>query len=113
MSKVDDTRPAPTVYTIPEQAHIALVEMAYFLRMMAHLTEPGSKASDYEAKLRPTALSWCFSSLSKEIDTILGATYCAEEPAKASRSAKARKRLSTIAARIGQSQMPMRQKRAL
>ena len=75
MSKVADARPAPTVYTIPEQAHIALVEMAYFLRMMAHLTEPGSNASNHDAQLRPTALSWCFSSLSKEIDTILGSTH--------------------------------------
>jgi hypothetical protein len=94
MSKVADARPAPTVYEIPEQAHIALVEMAYFLRMMAHLTEPGSNASKRDAQLRPTALSWCFSSLSKEIDTILGATHCSDAIANSSRSSKASKRLS-------------------
>lgn len=91
MSKVADARPAPTVYTIPEQAHIALVEMAYFLRMMAYLTEPGSKASDYEAQLRPTALSWCFSNLSKEIDTILGATCCPNVAVKRPDKTSARK----------------------
>lgn len=89
MSKVDDTRPAPTVYTIPEQAHIALVEMAYFLRMMAHLTEPGSNASGRDAQLRPTALSWCFSSLSREIDTILGASYFSNSVTRTSRPDKA------------------------
>ena len=75
MSKAADARPAPSVFTIPEQAHLSLVEMACFLRMMAHLTEPGSRASDHDARLRPTALSWCFSSLSKEIDAVIGATY--------------------------------------
>ena len=79
MSKVADTRPAPTVLAIPEHAHFSLVQVAYFLRLMANLTEPGTNASNYEAQLRPSALSWCFSSLSKEIDAFLCATYPSDE----------------------------------
>ncbi|MUV15195.1 XAC0095 family protein [Noviluteimonas gilva] len=68
-----DPRTSTAVFGIPEPAHFSLVQIAYFMRLMAQLTKPGSNASDYEAILRPNSLGWCFSSLSKELDAILGA----------------------------------------
>ena len=87
MSKVlNDPRTSTAVFGLPEPAHFSLVQIAYFMRLMAQLTKPGTNASDYEAILRPNALGWCFSSLSKELDAILGAiTDRAEKPARPGR----------------------------
>ncbi len=95
MSKVADARPAPTVIAIPEEAHFSLVQVAYFLHLMKQLTEPGTNASNYEAHLRPSALSWCFSSLSKEIDAIIGATYFSEDVPNGPREKAVKKKLVT------------------
>jgi hypothetical protein len=82
MSKATNaTHARPTVYAIPEHAHLALVQVKFFLSMMARLTEPGTNASRHDAQLRPDSLAWCFSSLSKEIDAIVGATYYSNEVA--------------------------------
>ena len=74
MSKaLKDPRTSTAVFGLPEPAHFSLVQIAYFMRLMSQLTEPGTNASNYEVILRPNSLGWCFSSLSKELDAILGA----------------------------------------
>lgn len=79
---------APTVYAIPEQAHFALVQINYFLRLMAYLTETGTKASSHDARLRPDSLGWCFSGLAKEIDAIVGAIHYSDDIARSPRPGK-------------------------
>ncbi len=94
MSKVvNDPRTSTAVLAIPEPAHFSLVQIAYFVRLMAHLTQPGGSASDHDARLRPSALGWCFSNLSKELDAIIEATYLADDAAKQpGKSAASRRR---------------------
>jgi hypothetical protein len=83
MSKdLHDPRTSTAVLSIPEPAHFSLVQIAYFVRLMAHLTEPGTNASNYDAILRPNSLGWYFSNLSRELDAIIDATYLAGEGPK-------------------------------
>jgi hypothetical protein len=90
MSKaLKDPRTSTAVFGLPEPAHFSLVQIAYFMRLMAQLTEPGTNASNYEAILRPNSLGWCFSSLSKELDSILGSI--SDGAAKSARPAQRRK----------------------
>lgn len=92
MSKATNTPHAtPAVFAIPEHAHLALVQVKFFLSMMARLTEPGTNASRHDSQLRPDSLAWCFSSLSKEIDAIVGATYYSNEVAEAAEARKKRR----------------------
>ena len=78
--------PAPTVYALPEHAHVELIQLRDHLRLMAQLTEVGSNASRHDARLRPDALVWWFSRLSKDIDDIVGATYWSGEVAESAPS---------------------------
>lgn len=87
---------APTVYALPEHAHVELVQLREHLRLMAQLTDVGTVASAYDARLRPDALAWWFLRLSRDIGAIVESTYwsasVAEAPApKAVRKRKARK----------------------
>ena len=92
MSKATNTpNTTPAVFAIPEHAHLSLVQVKFFLSMMARLTEPGTNASRHDAQLRPDSLAWCFSSLSKEIDAIVGATYYSNEVAEGAEARKKRK----------------------
>jgi hypothetical protein len=71
----------PTVFCIPEAAHLELVKLRDHLRMMSRLVEPGTAASDHDFILRPHALSWFVTQLSREIDQVLEATYWSEDHA--------------------------------
>jgi hypothetical protein len=76
MSKVpSDARTTPATYAIPEKAHFNLVQIAFFVRLMAHLTENGTNASIPNARLAPDAMGWCFANLSKEMDAIVDAIH--------------------------------------
>jgi hypothetical protein len=66
---------APTVYVIPDHAHLALVQIRDHLRLLTRLTETGTEASAHDAHLRPDAMAWWFSRLSRDIDGILEETY--------------------------------------
>ena len=74
--------PAPTVYALPEHAHVELIQLRDHLRLMAQLTEVGSNASRHDARLRPDALAWWFSRLSRDIDAVVNATYWVKEVAE-------------------------------
>ncbi len=74
---------APTVYALPEAAHLQLVQMCEHLRLMAQLTELGSNASNPDARLRPDALGWWFSRLERDIDEIISASSVCVELANA------------------------------
>ena len=74
--------PAPTVYVLPEQAHLALVQMRDHLRLLARLTDTGTEASRHDAVLRPDAMAWCFSRLARDLDDIVGVTYWSEAAAE-------------------------------
>jgi hypothetical protein len=67
--------PAPTVYALPEAAHVELIQIRDHLRLLCFLTDTGSNASRHDALLRPDALAWWFSRLSRDIDGIVEATY--------------------------------------
>ncbi|MUV13488.1 XAC0095 family protein [Noviluteimonas gilva] len=70
---------APTVYALPESAHIELVQMRNHLQLMAQLTELGSGAIGPDARLRPEALGWWFSRLQRDIDAVISASsFCIE-----------------------------------
>ena len=75
----------PTVFVIPDHAHLELVQIRDHLRLLTRLTETGTAASDHDMHLRPDALAWWFSRLSRDIDHILEETYwsaaAASEPA--------------------------------
>jgi hypothetical protein len=77
--------PAPTVFVLPEHAHLILVTMRSHLRLLSKLTEPGTSASAYDALFRPDALSWWFSNLSREIDGVIDATYWCPMAAEAAK----------------------------
>ncbi|KGQ20385.1 hypothetical protein LF41_922 [Lysobacter dokdonensis DS-58] len=47
------------------------MQIAYFIRLMAHLTESGTPASVQNARLAPDAIGWCFANLSKEMDAVM------------------------------------------
>ena len=74
---------APTVYALPEAAHVELVQLRDHLRLMAQLTAVGSHASSHDARLRPDALAWWFSRLQKDIDAIVAASSFSTEVAAA------------------------------
>ena len=68
---------APTIYAMPESAHIELVHLRNHLYLMAQLTAAG--AAEHDTRLRPEALAWCFSRLRKDIDEIIAASsFCTE-----------------------------------
>jgi hypothetical protein len=75
--------PTPTVFVLPEQARVDLIQMRNHLRLLALLTEVGSQASRHDALMRPDTLGWWFSRLSKDIDEIVDATYWLKEAAEA------------------------------
>ncbi len=74
---------APTVYALPEHAHVELVQLREHLRLMAQLTDVGTVASAYDARLRPDALAWWFLRLSRDIGAIVESTYWSEAVAAA------------------------------
>ena len=85
---------APTVYALPESAHIELVQMRNHLQLMAQLTELGSGAIGPDARLlRPEALGWWFSRLQRDIDGIISASsFCFEFAAAHAASCEPRRR---------------------
>ncbi|BCT92493.1 hypothetical protein LYSHEL_15170 [Lysobacter helvus] len=66
---------APTVYALPETAHVELIQIRDHLRLLAFLADTGSNASRHDAELRPHALAWWFTRLARDIDGIVEATY--------------------------------------
>jgi hypothetical protein len=83
--------PAPTVYVLPEQAHLALVQMRDHLRLLARLTETGTEASCHDNILRPDAMAWCFSRLARDLDDIVGVAYWSEAAAAEDAARKPRR----------------------
>ena len=86
---------APTVYALPEHAHVELIQLRDHLYMMAKLTRVGTAASAHDARLRPDALAWWFSRLSRDVRDIVESTYWAEgvaatAPVRTSRKKAAR-----------------------
>ena len=80
MSATTETPRRPfTVFAIPEEAHLALVQMGHHARLMAELTAIGTQASKHDARLRPDALSWNFSRMAKELDDIIAVSYFSTE----------------------------------
>jgi hypothetical protein len=75
MDTLSNPQREPTLFCIPEEAHFEFVKLREHLRLMAHLVEPGTAASDHQAMLRPHALSWFVARLWREVDEILQATY--------------------------------------
>ena len=73
--KSDAPQRAPTVFAIPEDAKIELVQLGNHLRLMAQLTKVGSMASTHDARLRPDAMAWNFSRMAKEVEGIVSATW--------------------------------------
>jgi len=95
MQDVPNAHPAaPAVYALPEHAHVELIQLRDHLRLMAQLTECGSNASRHDARLRPDALAWWFSRLSRDISCIVDATYWSNEVASNAAQATARKATS-------------------
>lgn len=74
MPETVSAQPAPTVYVLPEHAHVELIQLRDHLRLMAQLTACGSNASRHDARLRPDALAWWFSRLSRDVASIVDAT---------------------------------------
>src|SRR4249919_358182 len=74
---------APTVFALPEQAHLELIQIRDHLRLLTLLSETGTNASRHDALLHPHALAWWFSRLSRDIDAIVDATYWSAEVANA------------------------------
>ena len=74
-------QPAPTVFAIPEHAHLELIQIRDHLRLLTLLSETGTNASRHDALLHPHALAWWFSRLSRDIDAIVEATYWSAEVA--------------------------------
>ncbi|UHQ19737.1 hypothetical protein LVB87_00775 [Lysobacter sp. KIS68-7] len=70
---------APTVFCIPEEAHIELIKLREFLRVMSRLVEPGTTASEHDFILRPHALSWLITQLWTELGKIVQTTYWSED----------------------------------
>jgi len=75
--------PAPTVFALPEHAHLELIQIRDHLRLLTLLSETGTNASRHDALLQPHALAWWFSRLSRDIDAIVDATYWSAEVANA------------------------------
>ena len=69
----------PTVFCIPEEAHLALIKLHEHLRMMSRLVEPGTVASEHDFILRPYALSWFMTQLWSDVGKILQTTYWSED----------------------------------
>lgn len=69
---------APAVYVIPEKAHFELVRIREHLRLMERLSEPGTAASLHDVELKPHALSWWFSRLSRDLGKVIEAAYWSE-----------------------------------
>ena len=72
---------APYIYALPESAHIEMIQLREHLRLLVTLTEVGSAASRHDTLLRPDALAWWFTRLSRDLDSIVDATYCWSGPA--------------------------------
>jgi hypothetical protein len=72
--KSDTARHAPTVFVIPEEAHLELIKLREHLRLMTRLVEPGSGAL-HACLLHPHALSFWFTTFWRTVDEYLQATY--------------------------------------
>lgn len=93
MSDVSKAQSAtPAVYALPEHAHLELIQLRDHLRLMAQLTECGTNASRHDARLRPDALAWWFSRLSRDISGVVDATYWSNEVAATHAVPKQKKR---------------------
>jgi hypothetical protein len=80
-SRTRAQNPAPAVFVITEQAHLELIQIRDHLRLLAFLTDTGSNASRHDALLRPDALAWWFSRLSRDIDQIVDAAEWSSDAA--------------------------------
>lgn len=72
--KSDTAHHAPTVFVVPEEAHLELIKLREHLRLMTRLVEPGSAAL-HECLLHPHALSFWFTTFWRTVDEYLQATY--------------------------------------
>lgn len=70
----ESNKRAPALYTLPEKAHLELVEMEAHLRLMARLAEPGTAASDAANRLHPHAMAWWFKRFRRDVRRVLDAT---------------------------------------
>lgn len=81
--KSDAPQRKRTVFAIPEEAHIELVQIRDHLRLMAQLTKVGGNASTVDPRLRPDSMAWCFSRLAMEVSDIVETSYYSAELANA------------------------------
>ena len=65
---------AATMFSMPEDAHVCLVEMRNHLRLLAMLTDPDGNTGRPEATFQAHALAWCFSRLERDVDAVVQAT---------------------------------------
>ena len=75
MAKNCFTDETPREYILPEPAHLELIQLREHLRLLVQLTESGTNASRHDTLLRPDALAWWFSRLSRDIDGVVDAAY--------------------------------------
>ena len=71
---------APSVFVLPDEAHLELIKVRDHLRLMTRFVEPGSVALD-DCVLHPHALSFWFTTLWRTLDECLRATYWSGDPA--------------------------------
>ncbi|TDK21059.1 hypothetical protein E2F46_15275 [Luteimonas aestuarii] len=64
----------PMGYVLPEQAHLALLQLRDHLRLLARLTEPAVVSGDEEIPVSPEALAQCFERMARDLDGVLAAT---------------------------------------
>lgn len=83
----DTPRPS-TVFAIPEDAHLRLVQLGNHCRLMAQLTRTGGNASIVDARLRPDSMAWCFQQLAKETEAIVSASWFSTEVVNAFEAAQ-------------------------
>ena len=58
---------APSVFVLPDEAHLELIKVRDHLRLMTRFVEPGSVALD-DCVLHPHALSYWFTTLWRTLD---------------------------------------------
>ena len=88
MSAHPDTPRPSTVFAIPEDAHLRLVQLGNDCRLMAQLTKVGGNASIVDARLRPDSMAWCFQQLAKETEAIVSASWFSTEVVNAFEAAQ-------------------------
>jgi len=79
MSVHTDTPRPSTVFAIPEDAHLRLVQLGNHCRLMAQLTKTGGNASTTDRRLRPDSMAWCFQQLANEAEAIVSASWFSTE----------------------------------